>query len=293
MARSTRRKPPAKKSKPKKRAAKKKPAARRAKSRPAAKRSAKRPARAKSAQKSKRAKPKVKKAKRTKPKVKRAKRAKPKVKRARAKPAKKSVARKRATAKKKIRAKAKPARKARRPKAAAKKKVLKKKVLKKKVAKKVSRKANAPVAAPKAPEPTRPARSAYEVPPQVQNPKLSRLQIRELRAMLEDERTRLIQEISNLAGRDLSENRPDQPNRFGNHLADVASDNQMLETLLVQSGMEADRLREVTEALERIDRHRFGICERCGANIGWDRLQAKPYAHMCIVCRAHFEKIAS
>lgn len=175
----------------------------------------------------------------------------------------------------------------------------------KKVAKKTAKrpakrvaKATAPKRRPAPPrpqsaEPARPARTLYEVPPQVDHPKLTRLQIRELRAMLEAERSRLIREIGRLANENLSENAPDQPNRFGNHLADVASDNQMLETLLVQSGMEADRLREITEALERMDRRRYGICERCGANIGWERLQAKPYARLCIVCRSHVEAMGS
>jgi DnaK suppressor protein len=142
------------------------------------------------------------------------------------------------------------------------------------------------------PEPEKPPRWPYEVGPQVQNEKLTAAQTREMKANLEEERDRLIQEITQLAGQNFTEFSASQSNRFGNHMADFASDSQMLETLLVQSGMEADRLRQVNEAIERIRRRRYGVCERCGGHIGWDRIQAKPFARYCIVCRAAFEQSA-
>lgn len=144
--------------------------------------------------------------------------------------------------------------------------------------------------APEKPQTTRSTRTQYEVPPQVQNEKLSRSQIREFRIKLETEGARLIQEVGRLENQNFENVPGDQSNRFGNHLADVASDSQILETLLVQSGMEAERLRQINEALERIDRRKYGICERCGANIGYDRLLAKPFARFCIVCREHMER---
>jgi DnaK suppressor protein len=130
----------------------------------------------------------------------------------------------------------------------------------------------------------------YEVPPQVRNPKLTAAKIREMRAMLESERERLVREITSLAGQNYMELGATQSNRFGNHMADVASDNQLLETILVQSGMEADRLRQVNEALDRIRRGLYGICERCGGIIGHERLMAKPFALFCIVCREIIEQ---
>lgn len=41
-------------------------------------------------------------------------------------------------------------------------------------------------------------------------------------------------------------------------------------------------LREVQDALERLDRHRFGICEACGAPIAAERLTARPATRTCV-----------
>ena len=41
---------------------------------------------------------------------------------------------------------------------------------------------------------------------------------------------------------------------------------------------------DLDEALERIRRGTYGICERCGASILSERLKALPTAKLCIVC---------
>ncbi len=46
---------------------------------------------------------------------------------------------------------------------------------------------------------------------------------------------------------------------------------------------------EVEDALHRIETGQFGICTNCGNNIQIDRLEAKPYASLCIECRAKNE----
>lgn len=40
--------------------------------------------------------------------------------------------------------------------------------------------------------------------------------------------------------------------------------------------------RQITEALERLDTGKYGICERCGKEIGAKRLEALPYVTLCI-----------
>lgn len=41
-------------------------------------------------------------------------------------------------------------------------------------------------------------------------------------------------------------------------------------------------LRQVDDALVRLDRGVYGRCERCGDWIGFDRLEAVPYATLCL-----------
>ena len=41
-------------------------------------------------------------------------------------------------------------------------------------------------------------------------------------------------------------------------------------------------LAEVERALTRIDEGTYGVCEACGKQIGDDRLEAQPYARLCV-----------
>lgn len=43
-------------------------------------------------------------------------------------------------------------------------------------------------------------------------------------------------------------------------------------------------LRQISDAIERIDGDQYGFCDECGAAIGADRLAALPYADTCIDC---------
>jgi RNA polymerase-binding transcription factor DksA len=45
-------------------------------------------------------------------------------------------------------------------------------------------------------------------------------------------------------------------------------------------------LAETRDALARLDAGTFGECERCGGTIAKSRLEAIPYARLCITCAA-------
>ena len=49
-------------------------------------------------------------------------------------------------------------------------------------------------------------------------------------------------------------------------------------------------LKEIEDALEKIDANEYGICEMCDEPIVIDRLKAKPFAKFCIPCREIYEK---
>lgn len=68
----------------------------------------------------------------------------------------------------------------------------------------------------------------------------------------------------------------------GDHLADSATETFMRE-LDDGLGENADHvLAEIEAALRRIDDGTFGICSVCGGSIGLERLEAVPYATLCI-----------
>ena len=69
------------------------------------------------------------------------------------------------------------------------------------------------------------------------------------------------------------------------HLADHAS--EMVDRELDESLEDnAEQLvRDIDRALEKIDDGTYGMCERCGQDIPQERLDAVPYATLCVTCR--------
>jgi DnaK suppressor protein len=49
-------------------------------------------------------------------------------------------------------------------------------------------------------------------------------------------------------------------------------------------------LKKIDQALERIDDGTFGLCERCGEEIGEKRLKARPVTTYCIDCKTKLEE---
>lgn len=60
--------------------------------------------------------------------------------------------------------------------------------------------------------------------------------------------------------------------------------------LMIRS-RERDLIREIEEALMRIDHGEFGICQDCGKTISEKRLWAKPTSLLCIECKEKEENM--
>ncbi len=72
--------------------------------------------------------------------------------------------------------------------------------------------------------------------------------------------------------------------------ADVAADDmdrKMLETI---GSKDMKRMRLIDSALTRIEQGKYGSCMRCGKKIPKERLEAIPYALMCIECQSADER---
>ena len=68
------------------------------------------------------------------------------------------------------------------------------------------------------------------------------------------------------------------------HPADVGAEDYEEEVTLGLLEKEDQLLREVNDALERIDQGTFGVCENCRQRIPKRRLDALPYARYCLRC---------
>ena len=74
------------------------------------------------------------------------------------------------------------------------------------------------------------------------------------------------------------------------HMADIGTDNfdQEFTLSLVESG--SGTLTQIEAALERIDEGTYGVCEECECRIPKVRLNAIPYAYLCVKCASETEK---
>ena len=73
-------------------------------------------------------------------------------------------------------------------------------------------------------------------------------------------------------------------------LADLASDDMDRKMIEAISAQDLRRLRMIDAALTRIKQGKYGICIKCLSKIPNERLDAIPYALMCIDCKTAEEK---
>ncbi len=66
------------------------------------------------------------------------------------------------------------------------------------------------------------------------------------------------------------------------HMADIGTDNYEQEFALNLLDGERKLLREIIDALQRIEEGAYGICEVTGRAISKERLEARPWARYCI-----------
>jgi len=73
-------------------------------------------------------------------------------------------------------------------------------------------------------------------------------------------------------------------------ITDIAVESYTREFLFSKSAGDRRVLRDIEDALARIDDRTFGICDSCGDEIGPGRLEAVPWAPLCIKCQGLLEK---
>ncbi len=73
-------------------------------------------------------------------------------------------------------------------------------------------------------------------------------------------------------------------------IADQASNAYTKEFLLSIGDAERRMLKQVDEALHKIRQDTYGLCEGCGEPISERRLEALPFARLCIACQEEEER---
>jgi DnaK suppressor protein len=104
------------------------------------------------------------------------------------------------------------------------------------------------------------------------------------RELLLTKRAELVGDVSTLQKQALSENRQEAAGDLSSmpiHMADLGTDNYEKEFTLGLIESQRTLLREIDEALGRIDDGTYGVCEATGRPIGKTRLKAQPWVRFC------------
>lgn len=121
---------------------------------------------------------------------------------------------------------------------------------------------------------------------------MSSIDTERLRERLRDERQRVVDAIDNIHAENPG-SLTDETEELGfqdNHLGDIATatfDREMASTLEENS---THVLSEIDAALARIEEGTYGVCGRCGNPIGEERIEALPWATLCIECKRKQER---
>lgn len=121
---------------------------------------------------------------------------------------------------------------------------------------------------------------------------MSVVDVDRFRERLQDERKRVVGAIDNLHHENPGslKEETDELSFQDNHLGDVATatfDREMATTL---EEHEAQVLAAIDAALKRIEEGTYGLCANCGRPIGEERLDARPWARLCIECKRKEER---
>lgn len=140
-----------------------------------------------------------------------------------------------------------------------------------------------PVKAVAEPEPERPPKTL----------KLSKEDGIKFRKLLLDLRDHLIDGVNFLATDNLKRSQRDASGElsgYGLHMADAGTDSFDREFALSLVSNEQEALYEIEEALKRLDQFTYGICGNCEKPIAKARLEAVPFARLCVNCQSTIEK---
>ena len=105
-------------------------------------------------------------------------------------------------------------------------------------------------------------------------------------------RDRIIDDISFHASDNLNRSRNDvsgELSHYSYHMADHGTDSFDQELALSMVSNEQDALYEINDALERIKRGTYGICEVSGEPIDKERLKVMPHARCSVEAQAEIE----
>ena len=108
--------------------------------------------------------------------------------------------------------------------------------------------------------------------------------------LIEDERRRVVErvDVKEIQGMAASQSGNQS---YSNHMADIGSDAMEQEQAFLHASQGTDYLMALEDALRRIEKGTYGVCEECGEKIPPRRLEAFLAARLCVKCQSKLERL--
>ncbi len=124
---------------------------------------------------------------------------------------------------------------------------------------------------------------------------LSKKQLEHIEKRLQEERKRALRSLGlwgQMAKADRESHDSDLA-AYTDHMADQGTESMEREKAALFATKEGRYLYRIEEALRRLynDPENFGACHTCGAEVGFERLDALPHARYCIECKKKEELV--
>ena len=117
--------------------------------------------------------------------------------------------------------------------------------------------------------------------------------IQHFRKRLMEERKNLLDELEWVETNYIGSSQRDSTGEVSGHathLADMGTDSIERDKAFLIGDTRGETLEDIDEALEKLGNGTYGTCESCGEPIAADRLEAVPYAKLCLRCKTEEEK---
>jgi RNA polymerase-binding transcription factor DksA len=107
---------------------------------------------------------------------------------------------------------------------------------------------------------------------------------------LEDERARRLALADRLRHEEADPVESSELSTIDQHPAELGTETFERELELTTLTIIEGELKDIDDALRRLDQRTYGICEECGKPIDEARLEAVPWARYCVVDQARVER---
>jgi len=122
---------------------------------------------------------------------------------------------------------------------------------------------------------------------------MNKKELARFRKLIEAERDRVRRNLGMIEEEisDRTSNKASGNQGYSNHMADIGSDAMEQEQAFLHASQETEYLKQLEDALKRVDDGSYGQCEECSGTIPLKRLQAYLAARLCVECKSKQERL--